>query len=64
MSNRTKIPITIVSSDAHSASAYTLTDVVNYLDAKLLQVRSSPVSRKPSGLITTWAFARNRHMQE
>jgi len=62
-SNRGKIPITIVSGDVHCASAYTLTDK-NYPNAKILQVTSSSISRKPVGSLGKLAFARNCLIKE
>ena len=63
-SNKLQIPITIVSGDVHCASAYTLTDEKNYPNAKVLQVTSSSISRKPCGSLATMAYAPTGLMQE
>ena len=56
-SEKHRVPITIVSGDVHCASVYTLSDE-GYPNAKVLQVNSSPISRKPVPAIATKAFAR------
>nr|VFJ48093.1 MAG: alkaline phosphatase D [Candidatus Kentron sp. FM]VFJ48751.1 MAG: alkaline phosphatase D [Candidatus Kentron sp. FM]VFK09439.1 MAG: alkaline phosphatase D [Candidatus Kentron sp. FM] len=47
-SNSHKVPITIISGDVHCASAYRLTNTERYPDARIAQVTSSPISRKPN----------------
>lgn len=63
-SDRLKIPITIVSGDVHCASCYTLKDTENYPNARIVQVTSSSISRKPCGSVATMAYAPNGRMQE
>ena len=63
-SDRLKIPITIVSGDVHCASCYTLKDTKNYPGARIVQVTSSSISRKPCGSVATMAYAPNGRMQE
>nr|VFJ92079.1 MAG: alkaline phosphatase D [Candidatus Kentron sp. LFY] len=62
VSDKHKVPITIISGDVHCASAYRLVNTKRYPDARVGQVTSSPISRKPNPSIANALVAKSGDM--
>nr|VFK31756.1 MAG: alkaline phosphatase D [Candidatus Kentron sp. MB]VFK34919.1 MAG: alkaline phosphatase D [Candidatus Kentron sp. MB]VFK77038.1 MAG: alkaline phosphatase D [Candidatus Kentron sp. MB] len=61
-SNDHNLPIAIISGDVHCASAYRLTNAEEFPNAKVSQVTSSPISRKPNPAVAGSLVAKSGYM--
>jgi len=56
------VPISFMSGDVHCASAYQLFDMSRFPLAKVSQITSSPISRKPNPAVANVAVAKSGYM--
>uniref|UniRef100_A0A7S2R0Y2 PhoD-like phosphatase metallophosphatase domain-containing protein n=1 Tax=Eucampia antarctica TaxID=49252 RepID=A0A7S2R0Y2_9STRA len=63
ISNLYSIPIVILSGDVHCVSAYTLTDKKKFPNARIINITSSAITRKPCAAQATNAFHAKGYMK-